>query len=144
MDINIKVKIKSGNIIKRLLGIKNTLKKASTLDDIGEYAVGRLKHYSPESIADGWEYKLEGNKVIVYHSKVEDKVLWYLELGTASHRIEPVSADALHWEESGEDFFSKGHVVSGIKPHLFYTRARQDTDDYIKTKLKKLDPTIKL
>ena len=55
-----------------------------------------------------------------------------LELGTVTHRVEPVNAEALHWKEDGEDRFSKGHVVSGIKAHLFYTRTMDDVEDFIK------------
>lgn len=39
----------------------------------------------------------------------------YLEYGTKSHFIEPVSKEALHWSQGGQHFFSKGHMVSGIK-----------------------------
>ena len=44
-----------------------------------------------------------------------------IEEGTSSHWVAPVTFSALHWTDklSGEDRFSKGHVVSGIKPDPF-------------------------
>jgi hypothetical protein len=39
----------------------------------------------------------------------------YLHEGTKAHWIEPVEAEALHWTQYGKHFFSKGHIVSGIK-----------------------------
>lgn len=43
----------------------------------------------------------------------------YIELGTRDHWVEPVKKKALHWEENGEDRFSKGHMVSGITAKPF-------------------------
>ena len=45
----------------------------------------------------------------------------YLEMGTREHFIAPVNAKALHWKQGSTSFFSKGHMVSGIKakPFLF-------------------------
>ena len=48
-----------------------------------------------------------------------------IEEGTSSHWVAPVTFDALHWKDklTGEDRFSKGHVVSGIKadPYVDYS-----------------------
>ena len=43
----------------------------------------------------------------------------YFENGTTDHFVEPRSADGggvLHWQKDGKDYFSKGHIVKGIKP----------------------------
>jgi hypothetical protein len=47
-----------------------------------------------------------------------DKVFKFVDQGTKAHFIRPVRAKVLHWIDpaSGEDRFSKGHQVSGIKP----------------------------
>ena len=48
-----------------------------------------------------------------------------IEEGTVSHWVEPVTFKALHWidKKTGEDRFSKGHYVSGIKadPYVDYS-----------------------
>lgn len=43
----------------------------------------------------------------------------FIELGTRDHWVEPIRKKALHWEEDGEDRFSKGHMVSGITAKPF-------------------------
>ena len=44
-----------------------------------------------------------------------------IEQGTRDHWVAPVTFDALHWVDklTGEDRFSKGHMVSGIKADPF-------------------------
>ena len=48
-----------------------------------------------------------------------------IETGSVAHWVAPVYAKALHWEDklTGEDRFSKGHYVSGIKadPYVDYS-----------------------
>jgi hypothetical protein len=60
----------------------------------------------------------------ITHHKISDltyeigayaKYADYIEFGTMSHWVEPTNKQALHWKIKGEDFFSKGHMVSGIK-----------------------------
>lgn len=73
-----------------------------------------------------------GNKVIalIDHARVADdpdfeRIMFYLDLGTADHFIAPVRASALHWIDpvTGEDRFSKGHTVSGIVASHFTAAA---------------------
>ena len=47
-----------------------------------------------------------------------DEVFKFVDQGTKAHFIKPVRAKVLHWVDptTGEDRFSKGHQVSGIKP----------------------------
>lgn len=48
-----------------------------------------------------------------------------IETGSVGHWVAPVTFKALHWEDklTGEDRFSKGHYVSGIKadPYVDYS-----------------------
>lgn len=50
--------------------------------------------------------------------------------GTRDHWIEPVTFDALHWKDklTGEDRFSKGHMVSGIKADPFVDYSIQNLE----------------
>ena len=50
-----------------------------------------------------------------------------IEKGTVSHWIEPITYDALHWVEGGTDYFSKGHMVSGINADPFVQASIDDT-----------------
>lgn len=43
-----------------------------------------------------------------------EPVITFLTEGTAEHRVEPVSAQALHWTDDSGEYFSKGHTVAGI------------------------------
>lgn len=54
---------------------------------------------------------------------------FWLEFGTAPHWIAPKDKKVLHWidPETGEDRFSKGHEVSGIKATRFMMRAYLST-----------------
>ena len=55
-----------------------------------------------------------------------------IEKGTKSHMIRPVQYRALHWQSGGQDHYSKGHMVSGIRadpfvePSIRMTRQRVD------------------
>lgn len=131
------VKINIQKELAQIQELKNTVGSTKTLlNDVGRFAVNRLNYHSPKSIQGTWAYSVSGNSVTVYNTKYEDKLLWRLELGTQAHWVEPVNAQALHWEENGEDFFSKGHMVSGIQPHLFLTRTEDEINDYIRQRTK--------
>jgi hypothetical protein len=49
-----------------------------------------------------------------YITNTNEPIITYLTEGTAPHYIAPVQAQALHWVENGQDYFSMGHMVSGI------------------------------
>ena len=71
-----------------------------THDGDGVYLVGNTA-----SSVDGFPYPLA------------------IEQGTKAHWIQPVTFYTLHWKEGGQDRFSKGHMVSGIKadPYVQYS-----------------------
>jgi HK97 gp10 family phage protein len=48
--------------------------------------------------------------------------VWQHE-GTRDHKVNPKTAKSLYWVKGGGKQFSKGHVVSGIKPDRFLPRA---------------------
>ncbi len=56
-----------------------------------------------------------------------------IEEGTRDHWVAPVTFDALHWKDklTGEDRFSKGHMVSGIKADPFVDYSIQNLADNI-------------
>lgn len=47
----------------------------------------------------------------------------YVHEGTSDHFIAPVKKRALHWRVGNKHFFSKGHMVSGIRANPFVDRA---------------------
>jgi hypothetical protein len=57
---------------------------------------------------------------------------FYLDQGTKEHMVRPRKKKALHWVESDQDYFSKGHMVSGIKGMHLLSKAK----DYVIKNLK--------
>lgn len=54
------------------------------------------------------------------HIKSPAEYAVYQDQGTKAHMIKPVKAKALHW---GGKYFSKGHMVSGIKGKHFVDKS---------------------
>jgi hypothetical protein len=134
MPYTIGVKIKVSRELASVKAMKEIIGKKNVLQEIGQYAVERLEHHSPDSIKGGWVYNVSGNTLTVTHKKTSSQVLWWLEYGTKAHWVEPVNAKVLHWQEGGKDYYSMGHMVSGIKPSLFFAKASDDVEAYIKNK----------
>jgi hypothetical protein len=77
--------------------------------------------------ASSWEVFSSTWQIFITNSN--EPVATFLSEGTVGHWIEPVTAQALHWTIGGIDFFSKGHMVTGITPHFIEWNALQDTQD---------------
>ena len=64
----------------------------------------------------------------------------FLEYGTSLHFITPKTKKALRWKVKNEVFFSKGHMVSGIKPRRHFgnssIRMKPVIQQYIEEKMK--------
>lgn len=54
-----------------------------------------------------------------------------IEQGTQAHWVAPVTFSALHWTKGGTDYFSKGHMVSGITADPFVDYSIQNLKDNI-------------
>lgn len=67
----------------------------------------------------------------------------FLEHGTSPHFIKPVTKKALAWKGGGQWFFSKGHMVSGIKPRRHFERVslqmKPQILEYIEAKVKAIE-----
>ena len=50
-----------------------------------------------------------------------------IEKGTRSHWVSPNTFSALHWEDNGGEYWSKGHMVSGITADPFVEPSIDDT-----------------
>ena len=99
------------------------------LVDLSYWAFEKLIDLTPKSgrsregdrIADSWELKFQRYvlwRELDWSVLSDNKVVGYLEYGTRDHWIYPKVAKMLHWidPDTGEDCFSAGHIVSGIKP----------------------------
>lgn len=87
--------------------------------------------YSVEGIGRNLKLKIDLN----YFGEGGEPLGYWFEHGTKDHWIEPKGAgiqfdkmsdefaskhkgsNVLHWTDGGQHFFSKGHMVSGIKAH---------------------------
>ena len=89
-----------------------------------------------ERVSDSWELRF--HHYVLYRELAwsvlsEHEVIGYMEYGTRDHWIFPVVAKVLHWvdPETGEDCFSAGHLVSGIKPVGMIRKAQAELEDQL-------------
>jgi len=100
------------------------------LVDLATWTFDRLIDLTPKSgrsregerVADSWELKYQGYvlwRELAWSVESDNIIIDWLEFGTRDHWIAPRSpGGTLHWIDpaTGEDRFSKGHMVSGIRP----------------------------
>lgn len=111
------------------------------LVDLATWTFEKLIDLTPKSkhskegdrVADSWELKYEHYKLfreLSWSVLSENKIIGYLEYGTRDHWIYPKVAKMLHWIDpvTGEDCFSAGHIVSGIKPVGMIRKAEAEFD----------------
>ena len=97
--------------------------------ELAYWTFQRLIELTPKSkhskegdrVADSWELKFLHYvlwRELAWDVLSENEIIGYLEYGTRDHWIYPRVAKMLHWidPDTGEDCFSAGHMVSGIKP----------------------------
>ncbi len=133
-DFSLSVKIKISEEIKRIRELRRRILQLNPTEDIARFGLKKIIQYSPSSIKEGWGYEVVGNGINFVHERVPEKVLWFLELGTIAHFVHPVTKKALHWVDESGSHFSKGHMVSGIEPHLFFTKTKADMEAFAKRK----------
>ena len=109
---------------------KKAMQKAfGELVDLAYWAFERLIELTPKSgrsreggrASDSWEMKFQRYvlwRELEWSVLSDNEIIGYLEYGTRDHWIYPRVAKMLHWidPDTGEDCFSAGHMVSGIKP----------------------------
>lgn len=82
-------------------------------------AIIKMKHYKTGMMANSVDVMHDGDGVyLVGNTAMSVDGFPYplaIETGTRSHYVAPVTFDALHWVKGGKDYYSKGHMVSGIK-----------------------------
>ena len=79
---------------------------------------------------DSLTIKKYGNNLVVrlrYLGNEDVPLGIWFEYGTHDHYIRPNFGHiALMWHENGEQYFSRGHWVSGIEPRRIMTKTRDD------------------
>ncbi|MBC8553273.1 MAG: hypothetical protein H8D23_26945 [Candidatus Brocadiales bacterium] len=86
--------------------------------------------YTVEGIGHNLTLKID----LDYFGKDGEPLGYWFEFGTKDHWIEPIGGTqggggrntpkVLHWTQGGQHFFSKGHMVSGIKPHKIFDEGK--------------------
>ena len=100
-------------------------------------AIIKTKHYVTGMMANSVDVMKDGDGVyLVGNTAMSVDGFPYplaIEKGSVSHWVAPVTFDALHWidKKTGEDRFSKGHYVSGIKADPFVDYSIQNLTDAI-------------
>lgn len=97
--------------------------------ELAYWTFERLIYLTPKSgraregdrVADSWDLKFQHYvlwREIAWSVMSDNEIIGYLEFGTRDHWVYPKIAKVLHWVDpvTGEDCFSAGHMVSGIKP----------------------------
>lgn len=100
-----------------------------------------VQRFSHKVIAEVWNTRL-GSAARSGTNPEFERIAHYLNDGTDPHKITPVNAQALHWEEGGKHFFSKGHVVSGIKASHYREKADRVIEEFLPTIQGKFDAYI--
>lgn len=138
------------NGLRDLKAIQQRLRKLPIfyerlLSRLGRKCVEKLKAYTPgKDLPNEWNYDVtmsgDAASMRVYTTRYEQGeewllILFWLNLGTKRHWVEPVNAQALHWidKATGEHRFSKGHEVSGITPSFFAEQCDDTIHVFIKT-----------
>lgn len=92
------------------------------------------KHYKTGMMSQSVDKQGDGEDILVGNTASSVDGFPYplaIEKGTKSHWVAPVTFDALHWTDGGGEYWSRGHMVSGIKPDPFVEPSIQDTLDDI-------------
>lgn len=92
------------------------------------------KHHKSGMMSQSVDKQGDGEDVLVGNTASSPDGFPYplaIEKGTKSHWVAPVTFDALHWTDSSGEYWSRGHMVSGIKPDPFVEPSIQDTLDDI-------------
>ena len=88
------------------------------------------KHYITGLMANSVDITEDGSDYLVGNTASSVNGFPYplaIEQGTSSHWVAPITYNALHWVDGGEDRFSKGHYVSGIEADPFVRPSIDDT-----------------
>lgn len=110
-----------------------SLRIEEALDAYAVILLDRLADLTPigetGETAQSWEV-LHSGVWQLFITNSNQPISTFLSEGTMAHWVEPVTAKALHWiGPDGGSYFSKGHMVSGIKPLFIEWNALQQTSD---------------
>lgn len=136
-EIDNALSIVNGSEVLSQMGIAEILEERKTalqgLKEPVAYAVAErvasnqeiiisTKHYITGMMANCVDITGDGGDYLVGNTASSVTGFPYplaIEKGTNAHWVAPVTYTALHWVEGGEDRFSRGHMVSGIKADPF-------------------------
>ena len=124
MDDLVEVKSKLNSLKKPL-----TDAVADRLQDNQENIISS-KHYITGMMANSVDITSDGDDVLVGNTATSVDGFPYplaIEKGTKSHWVAPNTFDALHWTDNGGEYWSRGHMVSGIKPDPFVEPSIENT-----------------
>ena len=88
------------------------------------------KHYITGMMANSVDLTIDGEDYLVGNTAMSVDGFPYplaIEKGTNSHWVSPNTFSALHWTDGGGEYWSKGHMVSGITADPFVEPSIDDT-----------------
>jgi HK97 gp10 family phage protein len=89
-----------------------------------------------QHISDSLKTQVSGLEARIYIDP-NNKPAIFVHEGTRPHFVQPTNKKALYWVKGGGKHFSKGHMVSGIKPVKFLEKAFKQNKEYIVNEVKK-------
>ena len=97
------------------------------------------KHYITGMMANSVDIMSDGPDYLVGNTAMSIDGFPYplaIEKGTKAHWIAPITFKALHWTDGSGEYWSKGHMVSGITADPFVepsiNTTMSDIDDIVK------------
>ena len=88
------------------------------------------KHYITGMMANSVDLSNDGDDILVGNTAMTVDGFPYplaIETGSKDHWVAPVTFDVLHWTDGGKDYYSKGHMVSGITADPFVEPSIENT-----------------
>ena len=136
----ISISIKTPN---DLLELRKDFATGKDLDAIANIVLEDVKDRTPENSGRLKRDTImkrngENERIITVKTERSKKIQGYMHLGTDDHRVEPVKKLALHWTKGEVGYFSKGHIVSGIKKFIGYFSPSPNALSKINTYINKM------
>lgn len=144
-EIDNALSIVEGSEILSGMGLEDTLNTAKTrLENVGKQLpkviaenlrfnqenIISSKHFKSGMMSQSVDLTSDGDDVLVGNTATSVDGFPYplaIDKGSTSHWVAPNTFSALHWTDGGGEYWSKGHMVSGIKADPFVDPSIEDT-----------------
>ena len=103
--------------------VRNSLNNATEELKFYARANHKYKDGSPAILSNSLEHSVNGTSASIFINEDKAPHGKFIYKGTQDHFVSPKNSKALSFAVGGNRFFSKGHMVSGIKAEPFILNA---------------------